>query len=155
MQMTHDNDCEWRIGFDCTCAPKPAALDAAEARAVVKPLVWDDWDNADTVVGLYRVRAAGRVWAWTLDDDDVYLHGAVAANKVDAQAAAQADYETRILSAITITAPSDKAVDALSSTVAEAARWTCHNCKSSNPAMQTGCWKCGLWKDRALAGKGE
>ena len=77
-----------------------AALDAAEARAVVKPLVWDDWDNAEAVVGLYRVRAAGRVWAWTLDDDDVYLHGAVAANKVDAQAAVQADYDARIMSAL-------------------------------------------------------
>ena len=63
-----------------TYADMRAALDAAEARAV-KPLVWDDWDNADTVVGLYRVRAAGRVWAWTLDDDDVYLHGAVAVNR--------------------------------------------------------------------------
>ena len=40
MQMTHDNDCEWRIGFDCTCAPKPSAIDVAEARAVVKPLVF-------------------------------------------------------------------------------------------------------------------
>ena len=109
MQMTHDNDCEWRIGFDCTCAPKPSAIDVAEARAVVKPLVWRFFDvDHQFGKGVYDANAIR--YTYTILDCGAkpevgprFYVESISASFADlaaAQAAAQADYEARILSAL-------------------------------------------------------
>ena len=35
MQVTHDNDCEHRLGHDCTCGASNHLRDLAEARAAL------------------------------------------------------------------------------------------------------------------------
>lgn len=38
MQVTHDNDCEHRLGHDCTCGASNHLLDLAAARAEIERL---------------------------------------------------------------------------------------------------------------------
>lgn len=39
MKLTHDNECEWRLGHDCTCAKKgPRDTEIARLQAEVKRL---------------------------------------------------------------------------------------------------------------------
>jgi len=38
MQITHDNDCEHRLGHDCTCGASSYQFDLAEARAEIERL---------------------------------------------------------------------------------------------------------------------
>ncbi|MDK8874359.1 hypothetical protein [Paracoccus sp. SSJ] len=48
MQVTHDNDCEHRIGHDCTCGASNYLYDLAAARAEIGRLTKgrDQWRNA-------------------------------------------------------------------------------------------------------------
>ncbi|WP_426032685.1 hypothetical protein [Cypionkella sp. TWP1-2-1b2] len=91
-----------------------AALDAAEGRVTVKPLVWYPADNDAGKQGLWFCSKSGDVIksyhgqkgaGWT-SRDEWYTTIELA------QAAAQANYDARIMSAITITAPSDKIAEA-------------------------------------------
>jgi hypothetical protein len=66
----------------------------------VKPLVWRKQDsawNAETPFGLYDITRYGKYWG-------VYLHNSLVAepdgDAAEAKAAAQADYEERIRSAL-------------------------------------------------------
>ena len=85
------------------------ALDAAEARAGVKPLVFGidgKTHFASTVLGEYRVANIHGEWIWLLawmpkSNEDKIDQGAGEKNSAkSAKAAAQADYEARILSAL-------------------------------------------------------
>ena len=151
-----------------------ALLDAAEARFVVKPLVWErDWPSCFTVQSLKASdNGCNVVFYGERSDHGRYKIDCVTKRGTFycrsgngekyltlelAQAAAQADYEARILSAITLTTPSDKAVDALSSTIAEAAGLVfavvASEYDGATPNNICGKWAWG--RVRALAGKGE
>jgi hypothetical protein len=82
-----------------------AMTDTRREEIAVKPLEWEWFDAwtwwAETVVGKYRVEERGKQWAWTLNEADSYTHGENEESEFAAKAAAQADYERRILSAIT------------------------------------------------------
>lgn len=84
----------------------------------VKPLEWVKHPNAsmwrcDTVVGLYQVAAIAQPATWTFDG----LPGQTASGEADdeheAKAAAQADYQARILSALSIPTDATAALDAM------------------------------------------
>jgi len=69
------------------------------AASKVKPLVWE-FGQAEGVSGHYRICRYSGQWWWTVDDEDVFLHGEFAESEHAAKAAVQADYEARILSAL-------------------------------------------------------
>jgi hypothetical protein len=110
-----------------------AALSAKEEAepGAVKPLVWTKHPNAtawrcDTIVGRYQVFAVMGDPSWTLDG----LPGQNASGYVDtafgAKAAAQADYEARIRSALTPTPAKSATVQAKEDALAEVT----HRCTS-------------------------
>ena len=113
------------------CDALRAQLATARADAVrVKPLVWEDmgdYERAPSCVGVYEVGWNGGAWAqcddpsmweWSSGEDHRSL------TTSDAKAAAQADYEARIIAALepAPSAPSPEAVAraALEDAVAEA-----------------------------------
>lgn len=74
---------------------------------IVKPLEWENFGLemwADGIVGRYFISGHNGNWAWSFDDEDSYLHGLHASDEASAKAAAQADYERRILSALNLDA---------------------------------------------------
>lgn len=85
---------------------------AQEAGWKVKPLEWrrptgcDTLSKVETIVGTYRVHTypeANGVWFWRLSDESSYsvtVKNGEAPTEEDAKAAAQADYERRVLSAL-------------------------------------------------------
>lgn len=69
----------------------------------VKPLEWHGFSAAFiayTIIGDYHVSRCGETWYWCSEEQDPYLEGTSAASEEAAFNAAQADYETRILSAL-------------------------------------------------------
>jgi len=140
--MTADEDGDW-VSFDEIAAiPAVAASQPADPvtnadsrqRVTVKPLVWEEQDGksyrqANCVLGQYQVSflcefecwqlsrfvRSGQVWKETFSRHS---------NKDAAKAAAQADYEARILAAIDVQPdPRDAQIAALVEAVAGADSW--------------------------------
>ena len=110
---------DYKLGFKDArhAAAKIAALDAADARAVVKPLVWVQCEGNfngqnvwcfDALKWMWIVQNNGGQYIWCEDVTPTWAPASPVRGSFDtlaaAKAAAQADYETRIMSAITISA---------------------------------------------------
>ncbi len=100
----------WNTRADLSQAAITAAMMGA-----VKPLEWVH-DKAECEVGVYVIDSGksgdGRWWAWALNPDAsdpffIWTYGNSAGTEEFAKAAAQADYQARILSALSI--PTDAA----------------------------------------------
>lgn len=121
--MTNDNDLIRRgdvqaipmLGMTVTAIEKAiAALPAVTPAVGVKPLVWTLMPDSDfttykasSVVGPYYVRATsygGTAWRRGMVGEWKHISSIEADNSLNtSKAAAQADYEARILAAITLT----------------------------------------------------
>lgn len=62
MQITHDNDCEHRLGHDCTCGASSYQFDLAAARAEIERLTKERDEARAQVVGAFEA-AASVAWA--------------------------------------------------------------------------------------------
>lgn len=81
-----------------------ARLAAAGVKQRVKPLVWEDtgetWSRCDSIAGEYFIAGHQGSYAWSVNDDDAWHHGEHVESMEAAKAAAQADYDARILGAL-------------------------------------------------------
>jgi hypothetical protein len=88
--------------YDLLLQERADEIERLRAAPKVKPLEWDDV-QADSVFGVYDFGRIGGIWTLRLDGHDIET--GVSTNyrtaAGDAKAAAQADYERRILSALT------------------------------------------------------
>lgn len=120
--------------YDGLVAALEAALSAAEPSVAVKDLEWnlnDSWNVSKTVIGTYVVRpclATKFAGQWLLrraqnEDSEKTLY----ASEEEAKAAAQADYEARIRSAL-IAQVQDVVCETCNGTGKEARHQICRDC---------------------------
>ncbi|ABL71800.1 hypothetical protein [Paracoccus denitrificans] len=92
MQITHDNDCEHRLGHDCTCGASSYQFDLAAARAEIERLT-KERDEARAQVAAAYVAASRAQPTYTLrDPDDAYgVNDVVYASQLAIRALTPAD----------------------------------------------------------------
>lgn len=61
MQITHDNDCEHRLGHDCTCGASSYQFDLAKARAEIERLTKERDEALALLADAYGAGTGGSV----------------------------------------------------------------------------------------------